>query len=199
MGTDMYANIEKQNSTGSWLSYEVDIDRCYALFAILANVRNYGHTELNTIVEPRGLPKGTHHMEEGYSSSWLTLNELLEFDWTQKNTIRGVVSIDQWARWKLFGEPNSWSTSVMGIKVKMVTPQELETYVESRKLNLYDLMDRDYDISDRFGKRHVFTTVEWTKTYAESCVQFWTTLIPEMLRLSGGDHTKVRLVFSFDC
>lgn len=69
--------------------YHVPIydSRNYALFATLANVRNYGNTEY--IDEPRGLPEDmTDYVRlewddtwywDGHSCSYLTLQELIDF------------------------------------------------------------------------------------------------------------------------
>lgn len=67
------------------------IDRNYLLFAILANVRN--QYNIQPISQPKGLPKDVSHEvkkqndeENGdaHTRSWLTLKELLEYDWQQK-------------------------------------------------------------------------------------------------------------------
>lgn len=61
-------------------------DRNYNLFAILANVRNYGETDY--ISNPRGLPddvtkevqaEAERWGEDGHSHSYITLKELLDF------------------------------------------------------------------------------------------------------------------------
>ncbi|WP_317970333.1 hypothetical protein [Paenibacillus sp. CCS19] len=65
--------------------------RNYLLFAILANVRN--HYNIQPISQPKGLPEDVSHEvkkqsdeENGdaHTRSWLTLKELLEYDWQQK-------------------------------------------------------------------------------------------------------------------
>src|SRR6478609_5466733 len=90
--------VGKTNAPFDW--------RSYSLFAFLAGVRNYDHCE--PISEPRGLPDDSEYLnkevEDGYygpfgkaspctekkrleedydyhSKSWLTLKELLEFDY----------------------------------------------------------------------------------------------------------------------
>ena len=61
-------------------------NRNYALFATLANVRNYGNTDY--ISEPKGLPDDVTEFVksewetwefDGHSCSWLTLRELIDF------------------------------------------------------------------------------------------------------------------------
>ena len=64
--------------------------RSYSMFAFLAGVRNYDRC--NPLSEPRGMPNDAseeaREMEEfwlgdGHSHSYLTLKELLEFDYDQ--------------------------------------------------------------------------------------------------------------------
>ena len=61
-------------------------DRCYDLFAVLANVRNYD--DVRYIAKPRGIPRdATEHTMESYkiwhldahSASYFTLKELIDF------------------------------------------------------------------------------------------------------------------------
>lgn len=97
MGTDIHMYVERKIA-GSWQLIESeDLGRNYALFAILADVRNgYGfggvqkHKPIEPINFPRGLPDDTSNEvreEHGvwdmdaYSCSYLTARELLAADW----------------------------------------------------------------------------------------------------------------------
>lgn len=64
--------------------------RGYGMFGFLANVRNY--SEVPTIIEPRGFPEDASEdvkeaWEEwegdGHTPSWITAQELLDFDYDQ--------------------------------------------------------------------------------------------------------------------
>lgn len=66
-------------------------DRNYLLFAILADVRN--DYNIDPISLPKGLPEDVSpevknqsdkEGEDAHTRSWLTLKELLEYDWQQK-------------------------------------------------------------------------------------------------------------------
>lgn len=81
-GTDEY---EKE-----WDVCNIYDDRNYALFAILADVRNYGDNK--PITEPKGLPKDCCQETkaeyerwdgDGHSHSWYTLKELIDYVKTQ--------------------------------------------------------------------------------------------------------------------
>src|SRR5262249_46209472 len=83
-------------------------DRNYNLFGILANVRNgSGFAGCDTgdgfvpISEPRGIPddvskevkaEADRWDGDGHSHSWLTVTELMAYDWTQTTKLRGYVS-----------------------------------------------------------------------------------------------------------
>lgn len=77
--------------------------RNYALFATLANVRNYGNTDY--ISEPKDLPDDASEFVksewetwefDGHSASWLTLQELLKFH-EERHPLkrRGMLSPEQ--------------------------------------------------------------------------------------------------------
>jgi hypothetical protein len=72
-----------------WEMDEVFPDRNYAWFGFLADVRNYSHSPV--IAEPRGLPDDVSPelidkfdpLGWAHSHSWLTLAELLAYDYDQ--------------------------------------------------------------------------------------------------------------------
>ena len=108
MGCDIYSLVEvKDPSTGKWnkvgdIFLEVDSTdkytddpfcwRSYGLYGFLANVRNY--SECEPISEPKGVPEnlsteGQSLFQEGiddHSHSWLTLQELLNFNYEKEFT-----------------------------------------------------------------------------------------------------------------
>ena len=70
----------------------LDIPRCSPLFAILANINN-GRTAVpyETIAQPRGIPDDATNetkswfraWDGAFAPSWLTLDEIDNFDWTR--------------------------------------------------------------------------------------------------------------------
>lgn len=78
--------------------------RNYGLFGFLAGVRNY--SAIPPLSAPRGLPADMsddlrhEYDEEGHSASWLSLDELLKFDYSQPVEDRRYT--------KQIG-PNSWN------------------------------------------------------------------------------------------
>ncbi len=103
LGCDIHIKTEVLNCMNEWVdgdvyNYKEEIvpilyDRNYELFAILANVRNYENCKY--ISEPKGLPDdATASTLESYefwshclhSTSFLTLQELIDFDIKQFKT-----------------------------------------------------------------------------------------------------------------
>lgn len=90
MGCDIHLFVEKRVG-GVWVDItekEDDPGRSYLLFACLAGVRN-SH-DVTPVAEPRGIPSDAspavhEHVaawgDDLHSKSWLTLAELLTYDW----------------------------------------------------------------------------------------------------------------------
>jgi hypothetical protein len=102
MGTDIYLHAEKR-SDGVWhhCGELTDLeDRNYQFFAILANVMNpiRSTVPFDCIVQPRGLPDDMSEelrhdglLCSGHDPGWVTLRELLAFDWEGKTILRTAV------------------------------------------------------------------------------------------------------------
>lgn len=99
-GREVRAGCYRCNGTGEyrdrWYS-----DRLYVVFAALADVRNYAIVPgdeqpqpIKPVAMPRGLPddmsaEGRELIEDpddGHSDTWLTLDEVLAYDWDQPIT-----------------------------------------------------------------------------------------------------------------
>lgn len=113
MGTDIYLHAENR-SDGAW-QYCGELsdleDRNYEFFAILANVMNpiRSTVPFDYIVQPRGFPDDMcdelRHdglLHSGHDPGWVTLRELLDFDWDGKTILRTAV-VDA-ANVHLFGD-----------------------------------------------------------------------------------------------
>ena len=107
MGTNIYSRAERREN-GKWISIPGlrSFDwRDYGLFAFLAGVRNYSDT--TPISAPRGLPDDIPQEEDDdywlgrHSHSWLSLEELMTFDYDKRIEGRRVirqVSQNVWSR-----------------------------------------------------------------------------------------------------
>lgn len=92
MGCDIHLYAEKRSPDGAWQVVDaVDAltHRSYGAFAFLANVRNY--SQITPIAAPRGMPddastEAASDFErwsmDAHTPSWLTLDELLAFDYS---------------------------------------------------------------------------------------------------------------------
>ena len=170
-------------------------NRNYDVFAILADVRNgRGFAGVDTgdgfipIDNPRGLPEDVsdevmkeseHWGLDGHSHSWFTLRELLEYDWDQKTTHRGVVDSKEYTECKERGKPSSWCGGTWGNNVKYVTPDEMD-----------DLLKNSADLNN------VYTLVSWSETYEESATDLLEVVRNDLSSLGKPDD--VRIVFWFD-
>lgn len=120
--------------------------RNYSLFAILADVRNgRGFAGIKTgegftpIAEPKGLPKDVSSEvaassdnwgADGHSHSWLTIREILDFDWNQKTTLCGWVDAENFREWKSRGQPESWCGGIGGPGIKHVDCEEMQRLID---------------------------------------------------------------------
>ena len=212
MGTDIHIQIEiKREGKWEWVNKNlpdyinkhsyipISRDRNYHLFAILANVRNGSGFAgcdtgdgFNFISEPKGLPldmdaKLLIEQEENgilgdHSFSYVTLKELIDFDWKQTTKLRGFVNKDEFIQWVIDKkEPSQYCGGTSG---KCVTNKEMQKLIDLNKYN---------------GE---YTQVEWTQTYIDAVGfdTYW-----EFTSLSHFiDYDKIvsnediRIVFGFD-
>jgi hypothetical protein len=178
-------------------------NRNYSAFAILTGtVRNgTGFAGCDTgdgfhgiVSEPRGLPDDigdwAQHASWDHSVGWLSLEEVIAYDWSQVTRKRGVIplragidpwdkaSYDQWREKR--GRPESYSGSVGGGGIRTVTEREAEL-----------LLGEAPNPEDR-----VYVRVQWTETYREAAEDFLA-FVEQMLKPQG-DAQHIRLVFGFD-
>lgn len=137
MGCDIHMYVERKTNNGwfncdyfvpninyrkgmceeaKWAQVPIYDDRSYSLFATLANVRNYGHTEY--ISEPKGIPDDAcEYIREEYdawyfdahSASYLTLQELIDFhEAGHPLKHRGMLSPEQLKEFDEGILPNHW-------------------------------------------------------------------------------------------
>ena len=185
--------------------------RNYYLFAILADVRNID--DLTSISEPRGMPadccdevrrETENWAGDGHSHSWLSLPELLSFNWTRKHEMEGWVEPTNWARWRQGLAPYDWA---YWSERKTETPRTNEEF-ERAFGNLdpdaqYADIGQDPDLRKRMidllGGGGPVTKINWQTPYHDLVKEFWTTTIPRLKALSRSPALDdVRVVFFFD-
>ena len=120
------------------LTASLDIDRDYDLFAILGNVRNgLGFAGVKTgegfdpMSDGRGIPDDISHeayeaLSEEHSATWVTLAEILAYDWDRTTKHTGCVTLSTFAKWERTREwnpePDSWSGGVSGERATRSAP-----------------------------------------------------------------------------
>lgn len=186
-------------------------DRNYDLFAILADVRNgQGFAGCDTgdgfvpISEQRGLPddvtaivkeQSDNYGCDGHSHSWLTVAELLAYDWTQETKHRGYVSAIEYSKWNQYrrerGEcPEGYCGDVGGGAIRKVTETEMKVLLEPFGA------DRAMEPQIIAALHSVYCQVEWSQPYYKTARRFLSDCLPRLWRLGKPDD--VRIVFWFD-
>lgn len=172
--------------------------RNYDLFAILADVRNgYGFAGIetssgfNSMSSNRGLPENASiEMQvlkeyDYHSIGYVTLPELLAYDWDQTVTKHGVVNLEGYKDYLINGSPDSYSGGVSGQRVVNVTNEEMD-----------DIITGEYPIEE---EKSYYTRVSWKRTYKECVGSFYDDAIPKLKKLSDQkDYSDIRIVFGFD-
>lgn len=188
------------------LTARVDIDRDYDVFSILGNVRNgYGFAGVPTgsgfapISDGRGVPaditpEAREALSNEHSATWVTLAEILAYDWTRTTKKQGVVNgvtYEKWDRMKQWVKaPDNYCGGISGGRIKHVTEGEMKAQV----IALRAARTQDFSVIENF-----YCSVEWEETYAEAGAQIWTAVLPHMLKLGAQvGFENVRLVMDFD-
>jgi hypothetical protein len=101
MGTDITCRAERRDKGGNWITIDGLSPfnwRSYGIFGFLADVRN--HSAVPPIAPQRGLPDDVDPATRDYyedwengnhGASWLTLRELLVFDYDQEFEDRRMI------------------------------------------------------------------------------------------------------------
>lgn len=220
---------EPDNGEREYELESVYFGRNYRLFAILANVRNgYGFAGVDTgdalvpIADPRGLPDDVSAAVreesdswgvDGHSHSYFTLQELLDFNWTQRVCNRGWVN---WLTWANFhqskqlafrsseeDQPEGWSGGVSGAGVRAITEGEAMDLYEKVLARAKEIDERVFhsrspafeqasrelvgEVGDGkpfgFGCK-VFVKAEWGVSYFTPCKDFLGETIPRMMQMA---------------
>lgn len=195
-------------------TFECDFSRDYDLFAILGNVRNgSGFAGIKTgegfepMSDDRGVPddisdEASEVLSNEHSATWVTLAEILAYDWDRSTGHNGVVDAVEFASWDVMKQwdpaPSSYSGDVGGGSVRHVSVDEMRAAVKEALGNLHPRSDEGKAaLKEKLSS--TFTRVEWTESYSKAGEQLWTLALPKMLNL-GREHgfDNVRLVMDFD-
>ncbi|MBH9645074.1 hypothetical protein [Burkholderia vietnamiensis] len=187
--------------------------RNYDLFAMLADVRNgrgfagcKTGEGFNPIAEPKGIPDDASDEFkaiaeqwgcDGHSHSYLTLRELLDYDWTQETGKQGWLSIPEWEQWSRWNRnrghgPNSYCGFVIGGAVRHISAEDADALFK----------DVAWADRERVAAEHPSTYAQatWGTPYYRAAGQFMDEAMSKLLKLAGGSSgiDDVRIVFFFD-
>jgi len=167
--------------------------RNYDLFGMLANVRNgvgfagiVTGTGFTPISMPKGLPNDVSPIVKSLSDSWegdghshsyLTLRELLDYEWEgQTTTHAGYVEEAQYKEYKEKGQPESWSGMIDGCSIVHLEQEEMEKLISGE-------MERPKFKHPKTGDEqdaHCVTIVKWKVSYSWSVSYFLENTIPKL-------------------
>lgn len=179
--------------------------RNYQLFAVLGNVRNgYGFAGVVTgepipfISDCRGLPSDfteqktvrfnkyaskwsddeEEQMDYGdHSITWMTLAELLAYDWNRSIVKVGVISLKQFQQWDGITPPEIYSGGVWG-------------------QNIVTISEKDARESTIPKNVEVYVQISWRTSIKDRCKLFVEHVIPWLQTL--GEPDNIRLIVGFD-
>jgi hypothetical protein len=185
----------------SEFSYENELfyeNRNYDAFAILANVRNgRGFAGVKTgdgfniISEPKGFPTDMSPEVADWAErvehtpSWLTLKELIDFNWNQTTRHEGWMKLDIYKNWDKTKSPDDYCGGVSGRNIEHILMIEADQLLK--------------DPSKIDPKKEYYVNISFNESYIESFGSYYTELIPKMKEVApNNDPSKIRMVFYFD-
>ena len=122
---------------------------------------------------------------DAHSHSYLTLEELLDYDWHQRRTSVGDVSENVYKEYKNKGIDSFMLERAFGGNVVLVEPNEMDEILEGERPR-----------KEGANYRVTYKTIE---TYAKLAGNFFTKSIPALESLSESKKKDdVRIVFCFD-
>lgn len=221
MGTDIHIIAEtKTKDSPIWQKAPniLSSDRAYNTFAIIADVRNgAGFAGIKTgdgynpIAKPRGIAKDSSlkylkEFGEGkgfHSHSWLTMMDILDYDWMQTTKLCGEMDLKQYLHWRRCiewrSQPEEYCGECSGPGIVHVDMSEMEKIRARNKDEAWDERALHSRFSAADGK--LMVRCEWPVSYYESAKQLWFNWMPQLISLARKNNlasTAVRIQFCFD-
>ncbi len=175
------------------------MDRNYELFSILADARNsFG---LTPISKPRGIPKdiskelkdklNAAYIDQDIKPSWVSLKELLDFDWDKKIRLCGIV--DE-ANYKIFVEQGTPQLYEFDFVFRAAAQLFNPSHPMSKQIVL---PEHEYLLSQKKEKKEYRIIICWTKAVKDMVDQFYALTLPQLKKLDK-NPANIRIVFYFN-
>jgi len=166
-----------------------DDNRSYNWFGVLANVRN---EKFDFISEPKGVPDDCceewkelveANQYDYHSHSYLSVKELIEFDWNKVYILSGYININQYIDLRGTNQPPSmYSRDVGGGSIVKLSEESADIL----------LLEGNYDTNTIY-----YVKYSWSIVYREWFEHKLNCYIPPMQKLAE-KYEDVRIVFAFD-
>ncbi len=219
LSCDTWRQADEEASPDVPYGQEFYRSRNYGLFSILANVRNgRGFAGCDTgdgynpISLPRGLPGDVSPVVkavsnqwggDGHSHSWLTVSEIMAYDWTQVTVRRGFVSAPEYFNWT-YGSwnqkdqgnaPQRYCGDIHGPRIEKVDEETLRTRIDKALVDAPENWKARHEIITE-ALPDTFCRVSWEEPYWRAGQMFLGQTLPQLWALGPPDD--VRIVFFFD-
>lgn len=213
IGCDIHCYMETYNSnTGLWekagnifnnrwypqydkepKTDEPICDRHYMLFGILAGVRN---GEVTPISKPRDLPddvseevesKSEEWGVDGHSHSYLTVKEILDYDWNQTYETTARMGLDEYTKYFNAGkkDPAKYTTYKLRPNEFLISESEMEKVMNSKEEMLKAALDN----------KDPHCVIQYDEKYSVACKKLLI-ILDEIVEM--GNPEDMRFVFWFD-
>ena len=212
MGTDIhispeiFRNDRWERIMDEALVREISDFQDYAVFAVLANVRNhrFASADFRTgggyepISERRGFPQDMSLESRRYfafdvpeeemfgfefhSPTWLRLDEIFDYDWSKVTWHTGIFAESEWETYLAQGQPNEWFRDVSGRRRVKLTTEQMRA-----------LKDGTYP---REPAKEYYCEAKWPTTYWEDCGWYVTRLKEQFAPY--GEPWRIRIIIAFD-
>lgn len=166
-------------------------------------------------------PEGVWDLGE-HSFSWITLQELLDYDWSNGVIKEGWVTPGQFQEFRERGAPSSWSGGVSGSMVEHISDTEMADRIDSgdiqfvedepgnpfdgrpyttalqRSMGDWDLPEGSVGAKIR-DRNSLYCLIKWPHASRDSVGPGFWQQVEHLKELAPhGDYSRVRLVFGFD-
>jgi len=225
MGLLVNASIEFRQKNGKWMPLKVpneyghpsallDLRKAYRELAIFANiyigkkldVLNTGY-HFNFVSDQRGLPDDISEgarsacYNEYCTGSWVTLQEILDFDWDQLGRFRVWVDFSNYEKWirkrEFYRWPSPWTHSVKG--ANLVTREEMDNIL---KENIGDKQGEEYEQALKKAKEKYvdyYCQIEEGISHMVAASNLWIEIMPKMLNLGKKyGYNNVRMIINLE-